>query len=92
MAAYGLTRREQEITRLVLQGASTAEIAGRLVISPHTVQEHLKKIFEKTGVRSRRDLGGRVFVTHYEPRVRDHEARAVAERPLRGGPYPAGGA
>jgi DNA-binding CsgD family transcriptional regulator len=88
MSAYGLTQREQEVTRLVLQGASTAEMAERLVVSPHTVQQHLKRIFEKTGVRSRRDLVGKVFFTHYEPRVRDNERRMLEDKPLRGGPYP----
>jgi DNA-binding CsgD family transcriptional regulator len=86
MSAYGLTDREQEVTRLVLQGNSTAEIAERLVVSAHTVQQHLKSIFDKTGVRSRRDLVGKVFFTHYEPRLRDNERRALADRPLRGGP------
>jgi DNA-binding CsgD family transcriptional regulator len=86
MSAYGLTDREQDVTRLVLQGESTATIAQRLVVSAHTVQQHLKSIFEKTGVHSRRDLVGKVFFSYYEPRLRDNESRVPQDKPLRGGP------
>jgi DNA-binding CsgD family transcriptional regulator len=93
MSAYGLTAREQNVTRLVLQGESTATIAERLVVSAHTVQQHLKRTFEKTGVNSRRDLVAKVFFSYYEPRLRDNESRVPADKPLRGGPMaPRGGA
>jgi len=62
MSAYGLTEREQEVTRLILQGHATAAIAGRLAVSPHTVQQHLKGIFDKTGVRGRRERDREVVV------------------------------
>ncbi|TSE01273.1 LuxR family transcriptional regulator [Skermania sp. ID1734] len=56
LSAYGLSSREQEIATRVLRGESTREISDNLHISVHTVQDHLKKIFDKIGVRSRRDL------------------------------------
>ena len=67
--AYGLTRREGEITQLVLRGLSTAEVSGELYITPNTVRDPFKAIFDKVGVRSRRELVGRVFAQHYQPRM-----------------------
>src|SRR5829696_6750943 len=67
--AYGLTRRESEITKLVLRGLSTAEVSSQLHITPNTVRDHFKAIFDKVGVRSRRELVGQVFAQHYQPRM-----------------------
>ena len=67
LQAYQLTKREGEITQCILRGWSTAEIAAALQISAHTVQDHLKAIFEKVEVRSRRELAGRIFMQHYQP-------------------------
>lgn len=54
--AYRLTGRETEITQLVIQGKSNAEIAGELFISETTVKKHVSNIFEKTGVNRREEL------------------------------------
>jgi DNA-binding CsgD family transcriptional regulator len=67
--AYGLTKREGEITRLVLRGLSTSEVSGELHITPNTVRDHFKAIFDKVGVRSRRELVGQVFTQQYQPRM-----------------------
>jgi ATP/maltotriose-dependent transcriptional regulator MalT len=49
----GLTAREVEVLRLVAQGLTDAQIAGRLVISPHTIHAHLSSIYSKLGISSR---------------------------------------
>jgi DNA-binding CsgD family transcriptional regulator len=60
LVAYGLTTRERDICREVIAGHSTSEIAGRLFISRNTVQDHLKSMFAKVGVRSRGELVARL--------------------------------
>jgi DNA-binding CsgD family transcriptional regulator len=65
--AYELSPREQQVTQLVAQGCDTAQIAGRLFLSRHTVRDYLKAIFEKVGVSSRGELVARLFAEHYAP-------------------------
>jgi len=52
-STYGLTPREFEVLRLVAQGLTDTQVAEKLVISPHTVNSHLKAIYGKLGVSSR---------------------------------------
>jgi DNA-binding CsgD family transcriptional regulator/GAF domain-containing protein len=67
VTAYELSQREEEVVRQVVRGLSTKQIAEQLYIAEHTVQRHLSNIFEKVGVRSRRDLVRRLFVEQVLP-------------------------
>jgi DNA-binding CsgD family transcriptional regulator len=58
--AYELTPRESELVRLVVGGLRTQRLAERLFITPYTVKDHLKAVFQKVGVRSRGALVGRM--------------------------------
>lgn len=74
MAAYGLTPRERTVTGLVCHGLSTREIASRLHLAQHTVQDHLKSVFIRTGVRSRRELEATILRREYLPPARAGQA------------------
>jgi DNA-binding CsgD family transcriptional regulator len=54
--AYALSQRERQVVAAVIAGLDTRAISQRLFISRYTVQDHLKSVFRKTGVRSRRQL------------------------------------
>jgi len=75
MTAYGLTDREKTITALVCQGLPTRQIASRLHLTTDTVQDHLKSVFDRTGVHSRGELVAAIFQRDYLP-------HAIAGDPL----------
>jgi len=67
-AAFGMTPQEEAVVQLVAQGASTQQIAETLYISPYTVQDYLKSVFDKVGVRSRRELVKQLFLEKILPK------------------------
>jgi DNA-binding CsgD family transcriptional regulator len=69
LEAFGATAREREVATLLARGLSRAEIAEKLVVSPHTVEDHVKNLYEKVGVSSRQELVARVFLDEYLPEV-----------------------
>jgi DNA-binding CsgD family transcriptional regulator len=69
LTAYGLSPRERDICHEVIAGRSTADIAEHLFISANTVQDHLKSVFAKVGVRSRGELVARLRPEATSPEV-----------------------
>lgn len=60
-----LTRREQEIGELIAWGAIKKEVAHRLSISVHTVENHVRNILDKTECRNSTELSAWYFCTHF---------------------------
>jgi DNA-binding CsgD family transcriptional regulator len=69
LETFGATPREREVATLIARGLSRAELAEALVLSPHTVEDHVKSLYEKVGVASRQELVARVFLDEYLPEV-----------------------
>ncbi len=69
LEAFGATAREREIATLLARGLSRAEMAEALVVSPYTIEDHVKSLYEKLGVSSRQQLVARVFLDEYLPEV-----------------------
>ena len=61
--ASALSAREAELLAHLASGAGTREIAGRMFLSEHTVQDHLKSVFAKTGTRNRKAILARALGT-----------------------------
>lgn len=69
LEAHGVTAREREIAGCLAAGLTNSEIAERLVLSPYTVQDHIKSLLDKTNVSSRQELVARIFLDDYLPRI-----------------------
>jgi len=72
--AYGLTKREGEISAVESPRMTRCVVSSELYITPNTVRDRFKAIFDKVGVRSRRELVGQVFAQHYGPRMATGQA------------------
>ena len=67
------------LLQLVARGLSTAQLAGELYISPHTVRDHVKAIFAKTDVTSRGELVAKLYTEHYRPLNPDARVRVWSQ-------------
>ncbi|MCC5878437.1 MAG: response regulator transcription factor [Idiomarina sp.] len=55
-AAYGLSKREQQVCLALIDGHKNCEIANKLFISTHTVKCHVTSLYRKLGVNSRHEI------------------------------------
>jgi DNA-binding CsgD family transcriptional regulator len=60
-----LSQQEAQVARLAATGATNAEIGSRMFLSPHTVDFHLRKVFKKVGINSRKQLVGTMLEDHW---------------------------
>jgi len=67
LLAYDLTARERQVVMALLDGSDTRAVSQRLFLSPHTVNDHLKGIFAKVGVRTRKELTAMFAAPPREP-------------------------
>ena len=78
VAAYGLTPRERDVAQRLLGGLARKAIAAELRISQHTVNDHVKAVFDKTGVSSAGQLRAMVFQAHA---TRPRDSRGHVKHP-----------
>ena len=57
---YDLTRREEDVLRLLVAGRTAPQIAEELVVSPNTVKTHVRNLYRKLGINRRADLACRL--------------------------------
>ena len=69
--AHGLSPRERDVALGLTRGATTEVLSLRLGVSPHTVRDHLKSVFRKTGTTSRTELVAHLFASWYAERLFD---------------------
>jgi DNA-binding CsgD family transcriptional regulator len=75
LEALGAAAREREVSTLLARGLSRAEMAKIFVVSPHTVEDHVKNLYEILGVASRKELVARGFLD-------EHLLEVVRQTPL----------
>ncbi|GIF48230.1 regulatory LuxR family protein [Asanoa ferruginea] len=78
MHCAGLTPRQEQIALLVAAGSTNVEVATRLVISTNTVKHHLRGVFHRLGVGSRRELRGKL--AHHDTANRFAQCRCLTSQ------------